>query len=73
MWLAHTLLIAADDLPTQTGDFQVSPTYFLVLIGVGFLVGSAGHLFKSKLLIATGIMLIFLATLAIPLFYAIFK
>ncbi len=60
-----------DMLPEQTGDFMVSPTYFLILLGVGFLIGTFGHLVKSKTLIATGILLIFLATLALPLAYQI--
>ena len=34
---------------------------------VGFLVGAIGHVYKSKTLIATGIGLIFMATLGLPL------
>jgi hypothetical protein len=47
--------------------FDPSPTPFVVLMGVGFLVGTIGHVYKSKALIATGIGLIFMATLALPL------
>jgi hypothetical protein len=47
--------------------FAPSPTPFVVLMGVGFLVGSIGHVYKSKTLIATGIGLIFMATLGLPL------
>ena len=46
--------------------FDPSPTPFVVLMGVGFLVGTIGHVYKSKTLIATGIGLIFMATLALP-------
>ena len=44
--------------------FDPSPTPFVVLMGVGFLVGTIGHVYKSKTLIATGIGLIFMATWA---------
>ena len=47
--------------------FAPSPTPFVVLMGVGFLVGAIGHVYKSNTLIATGIGLIFMATLALPL------
>jgi hypothetical protein len=47
--------------------FSPSPAPFVILMAVGFLVGGVGHLYGSKTLIATGIGLIFLATLGLPL------
>ena len=47
--------------------FDPSPTPFVVLMAVGFVVGGIGHLYESKTMIATGIGLIFLATLGLPL------
>jgi hypothetical protein len=47
--------------------FDPSPAPFVVLMAVGFLVGATGHVYKSKTLIATGIGLIFMATLGLPL------
>jgi hypothetical protein len=47
--------------------FDPSPVPFIVLMGVGFFVGTVGHVYKSKTLIATGIGLIFMATLGLPL------
>ena len=47
--------------------FDPSPTPFVVLMAVGFLVGAGGQVYKSKTLIATGIGLIFMATLGMPL------
>jgi hypothetical protein len=44
-----------------------SPLPFLALMGLGFLVGAAGHLYKSKAAVATGVGMIFLATLLLPL------
>ncbi len=42
-------------------------TPYLILMLVGFVVGTAGHLYRSKLVVALGIVLIFLATLLLPL------
>jgi hypothetical protein len=47
--------------------FDPSPAPFVVMMAVGFLVGGIGHLYGSKTTIATGIGLIFLATLGLPL------
>jgi hypothetical protein len=54
-------------LPPQSGDFRVSPTFFIVLFGLGFLLGMFGHLFKSRFMVGTGVLLIFLATFLLPL------
>lgn len=53
-------MAVADILPTT-----ISP--YLVLMLVGFFVGTAGHLYRSKLLVGIGIAMIFLATLLLPL------
>ena len=47
--------------------FAPSPVPFIVLMGIGFVVGVAGHVYGSRALIATGIGLIFIATLLLPL------
>ncbi len=52
--------ILADLLPTS-----ISPYLFLML--GGFVVGTAGHLYKSKFVVALGIAMIFMATLLLPL------
>ena len=44
-----------------------SPLPFAALMGLGFLVGVAGHLYKSPAMVAVGIFLIFLATILLPL------
>ena len=53
--------------PVPLAAFDPSPAPFVVLMAVGFLVGGLGHLYESKTAIATGIGLIFLATLGLPL------
>ena len=43
----------------------ISPYLYLMLLG--FVVGIAGHLFRLKILIGAGILMIALATLLLPL------
>jgi hypothetical protein len=52
--------LLADLLP-----HTISP--YLILMLAGFVVGTAGHLYKSRLVVAIGILMIFLATLLLPL------
>ena len=47
--------------------FDPSPVPFVILMAAGFFVGTVGHVYKSKTLSATGIGLIFMATLGLPL------
>lgn len=47
--------------------FDPSPAPFIALMALGFLVGTAGHVYKSPWLIGTGIALVFMATLLLPL------
>ena len=60
-----------DDGPGQSGDFRVSPTFFVVLLGLGFLIGTLGHIVKSRTLVIAGILLIFAATIFVPLAYTL--
>ena len=48
-------------------DFGTDPRPFVALMLVGFIVGVAGHLTRTKALIALGIGLIFLGTFLLPL------
>ena len=47
--------------------FDPSPVPFVILMAVGFVVGAVGHVYKSNTLIITGIGMIFMATLGLPL------
>ena len=53
--------------PPEEGGFRVSPTVFIVLLGLGFLVGTIGHVVKSRTLVAVGVLMIFLATVFVPI------
>ena len=63
--------LSPDDGPGQSGDFQVSPRFFLILLGLGFLIGTIGHIVKSRTLVAAGILLIFAATIFLPIAYTV--
>jgi hypothetical protein len=55
-------------LNLDTGPFDdLSPRAYIALMGIGFVVGTAGHIIKSKALVASGILMIFLATVLLPL------
>ena len=54
--------------PSESGDFSVDPSAFVILMLVGFLVGAGGHLFKSKTMIVAGVLMIFLATVGLPIY-----
>jgi hypothetical protein len=55
-------------LNLDTGPFdELSPRAYIALMGLGFVVGTAGHVVKSKALVAAGILMIFLATVLLPL------
>jgi len=47
--------------------FDPQPGPFIALMALGFLIGTAGHVYKSKTMIATGIGLIVIATVGLPL------
>jgi hypothetical protein len=47
--------------------FDRDPLPFVALMALGFLIGVAGHLYHSRTAIATGIAMIFVATLLLPL------
>jgi hypothetical protein len=47
--------------------FEPDPLPFIVLMGIGFVVGVGGHIYKSKTAVAAGIGMIFVATILLPL------
>ena len=53
------------DLPDPR--FRTDPKPYLILFGVGFLTAVFGHIFKVKVMIAGGILLVFLSTVILPL------
>jgi hypothetical protein len=47
--------------------FDPDPLPFIALMGLGFFIGVTGHVYKSRTAVATGIGMIFVATLLLPL------
>ena len=72
-FLDGSLLLAMSDFldpgsgPDQRGDFEISPSFFIVLLVLGFVIGTFGHLIKSRTLVAAGVILVFAATVFIPI------
>jgi hypothetical protein len=75
--LNASLLLAMSDFldpgsgPDQSGDFRVSPSFFVVVLLLGFAIGTFGHIVKSRTLVALGIGLVFSATVALPVVVAL--
>jgi hypothetical protein len=71
--LDGSLLLAMSDFldpgsgPDQSGDFEVSPTFLILLLAIGFTIGTVGHILKSRTLVAAGVILVFAATVFIPI------
>lgn len=59
-------VVFALNLDTSPFD-DLSPRAYIALMGLGFVVGTAGHVVKSKAMVAAGILMIFLATVLLPL------
>jgi F0F1-type ATP synthase assembly protein I len=45
---------------------ETDPLPFILLLILGLIVGTAGHVYKSKTAIATGVALVFLGTVLLP-------
>jgi hypothetical protein len=67
LWPVIAQFLNPDQGPKQTGDFEVDPAFFFVVFGVGFLIGVLGHIFRSRTLVAIGVILILAATVFIPI------
>ena len=51
------------------GELPFSPSVLFAMLGVGFLAAALGHLVQSKVMVATGLALMFTAVLVLPLLY----
>jgi hypothetical protein len=54
-------------------DFGSSPTPFVILMVVGFVIAVFGHVVKAKSIVALGIGMVFLATFLLPLLTNVLK
>lgn len=67
--IAMSGLLDPGDGPDPGGELRISPVFLLVLLGLGFLVGTLGHLIRSRTLVLIGILLIFGGTVLLPIAY----
>ena len=72
----HLLVVlAAGDFlekrPSPGDGFTTSPTPYVIVLLLGFGIGIAGHVVKSKTMVITGIIMIMLATVLIPVYLAL--
>ena len=59
--------LIADVLPIPRNfEFSPDPEPYIALFGIGFMIGVLGHIASSKTLVAAGILLVFLATVLLP-------
>jgi hypothetical protein len=59
------VLAALPELPSR--DVGTDPKPYVAVFGIGFLVGVFGHIFKVKLMVAAGVLMVFMATVVLPL------
>jgi hypothetical protein len=62
----EALIVFALNLDTDPFN-DLSPRSYIALMGIGFVVGTMGHIVKSKVMVAAGVLMIFLATVLLPL------
>jgi hypothetical protein len=65
MLAALATVIAAFPQNPSSAD----PKPYIAMFGTGFLVAVFGHIFKVKLMVAVGILLIFMAAVVLPLIH----
>ena len=65
-----TLVVGVFNGPNgpQETPFEPGPGPFIALFGLGLMIAAFGHLIKSKLLVTTGLVMMFGGTLLVPLF-----
>jgi hypothetical protein len=63
-----TVIARLPELPSR--DVGTDPKPYITLFAVGFLVGIVGHIFKVKVIVAAGVLMVFMATVVLPLIAA---
>ena len=63
-----TVIAQLPDLPSR--DVGTDPKPYVAVFAIGFLIGVIGHLFKVKVMVAAGVLMVFMATVVLPLIAA---
>ena len=67
MWLLNLRLPHSARHVVPPPEFGVDPTPYVVIMVAGFVIGVAGHLFRSKMMILAGVLAVFAGTVLLPL------
>jgi hypothetical protein len=54
-------------------EFRTSPDPFIAMMIAGFAIGVFGYLAGSRVIVAIGVAVVFLATLVIPLAFNVYR
>lgn len=66
----HAVLLLAGLASVTPYRSGPSPAPFIALMLAGFVVGIAGHIVRSRVVVGVGVLMIFAATVLLPLQYA---
>jgi hypothetical protein len=64
-----TVVARLPELPNR--NVGTDPKPYVTAFAIGFLLGVIGHIFKVRLLVAAGVLIVFLATVVMPLVAAL--
>ena len=67
VWDLPRVAILANWVPDPAPDFGANPKPYIAMMVLGFVIGVAGHIFRFKVMVALGVLLIFLGTFVFPL------
>jgi hypothetical protein len=69
--LARLALVIArlPELPSR--DVGTDPKPYITVFAIGFLIAVVGHIFKVKAMVAAGVLMVFMATVVLPLVQAL--
>ncbi|HEX2016184.1 MAG TPA: hypothetical protein VGN69_05765 [Solirubrobacteraceae bacterium] len=65
--MLSSVALLASWVPNPHPDFRTSPTPYITLMAIGFVIGVGGHVYKTRWVVALGIGLMFLAMFLFPL------
>jgi hypothetical protein len=60
-------LLTANLAQIQRPEWGVNPRPYVMIMVAGFVIGVAGHLFRSRMMILAGVLAVFAGTVLLPL------
>jgi hypothetical protein len=65
--IVSPVVVAVGTVIVRAAALPDDPTPYLVAMLGGFAIGIAGHVFRSRVMVVVGILMIFVATLLLPI------